>query len=156
MPFATSLDTWLIASAWLASNSFGFNMSDLGISSFWTIPLGYLMTLFHHGYLFRDLRRDPSVPIRGVYKFLFPCLVLPWIVGGIMSIHSAVFHYELFRIQGGIMSSDMIAIAQTIGGGMALIEAGLIVVICVKCTKFKANASLSKLTDDFEKAGDRD
>ncbi|CAE6506641.1 hypothetical protein RSOLAG22IIIB_05448 [Rhizoctonia solani] len=157
MTFATSLDTWLIASVWLASNSFGLNMSNLGVSSYWTIPLGYVMTLFHHAYLFRDLRRDPSLPIRRVYKFLFPGLILLWLAGGVASILSAVFFYEVPQIRNGVMGRDMVGIAQTIAGGMAFIEAGLLIVLWGKCIKFKFTSSFRPVgsTDGFDKARDK-
>ncbi|KAL5634575.1 hypothetical protein ACGC1H_002575 [Rhizoctonia solani] len=151
MPFATSLDTWLIASAWLATNSFGLNMSNLGISSYWTIPLGYVMTLFHHGYLFRDLRRNPNLPIRRVYKFLFPCLVLLWLAGGVTSLFSALNFYHLLEYRS--ITIAMIGIVQTVSGGMALVEAGMMVVIWVRCAKFKSSVRLLESTDDFDKAG---
>ncbi|CAE6532876.1 unnamed protein product [Rhizoctonia solani] len=126
-------------------------MSNLGVSSFWTIPLGYVITLFHHGYLFRDLRRDPKLPIRRVYKFLFPCLVLVWLAGGATSIFSAVNYYYMFEYRGG--SIFMVGIAQLIGAGMALVETGMMIVIWVKCAKFKSSVHASEPMGDFDKAG---
>ncbi|CAE6446878.1 unnamed protein product [Rhizoctonia solani] len=153
MPFATSLDAWLIASAWLAANSFGLNMSTFGVSSYWTIPLGYVVTSFHHGYLFRDLRRDPSLPIRRVYKFLFPCMILLWLAGAVTSLISAFFFYEIGYIRYGVMDRDMVGIAQAMAGGIALIEAGLVTILWIKCAKFKSNAGPAKSIDDFDRAG---
>ncbi|KAH7341392.1 hypothetical protein B0J17DRAFT_765459 [Rhizoctonia solani] len=153
MSFATSVDAWLIASAWLAANSFGLNMSTFGVASFWTIPLGYVVTVFHHGYLFRDLRRDPSLPIRRVYKFLFPCMIIIWLAGAVTTIFSAFYVYEIGYIRGGVMPRGMVGIAQAMAGGIALIEVGVVIALWIKCAKFKSNVSRAKSIESFDHAG---
>jgi polyferredoxin len=137
MPSATHLDTWLIASVWLATNSFGFNGAELGVSSYWVVPLANVVTLFHHGYLFRDLRRNSSLPIRPAYKNLLLLIAILWLVGGGLSIWSSVCRYMFYDVFPGLNTSELLIIASFVSGILALAEGILVVVIWSKCSNYK-------------------
>ncbi|CAE6341071.1 unnamed protein product [Rhizoctonia solani] len=133
MLFATHLDTWLIASIWVATNSFGFNAADLGISSYWVIPLANVVTLFHHGYLFRNLRRGLSPAVRPVYENLLPLITLVWLVGGALTIWTSAFRYGRYSSRAYRFSE----IASIVSGIFAVVEAILLMVIWNKCSNYK-------------------
>ncbi|KAJ1306978.1 hypothetical protein OPQ81_007958 [Rhizoctonia solani] len=140
-----SLTKWIIASIWLATNCFAFNMSSLGVNSYWIIPSTLVMTAFHHGCLLRHLRRNPgqAIPRRYTYTFLF--LIILWLAGGAMSILIAIFatmgqHSSVYYfLELGV------TVTTFLGGLSSIAEAGLIIAIWRKCARLKTNGMAGAL-----------
>ncbi|CAE6403385.1 unnamed protein product [Rhizoctonia solani] len=134
-----SLTKWLVGSVWLATNCFAFNMSSLCFSSYFVIPSALVVTAFHHGYMFRRIRRDPGQAIPRKYTYTFLPIILLWLAGGAATIlvgalNAAVRYHEFYDyVELSSIVSSFIA------GLLSVIEAGLVIVIWRKCAMMKVN-----------------
>ncbi|CAE6457498.1 unnamed protein product [Rhizoctonia solani] len=133
--------TWLLASAWLATNCFAFNMSSLGASSYWVIPSALVATAFHHGFMFRYLRRNPGQAIPRKYIYTFPLVILLWISGAGLSIYVGSWTVQWEYYSGPFR----VAISTLISGALSIIEAGLVIELWRRCAKMKSNGMARSL-----------
>ncbi|CUA75563.1 hypothetical protein RSOLAG22IIIB_11822 [Rhizoctonia solani] len=139
MSYNPPLTKWIIASLWLATNCFSFNMSNFGMGSLWTIPAALVVTSFHHGYMLRFLRRNPGQAITRKYFYTFPLVLLLWISGAALCLWTGA-SVVIYPWQGYSLYGDFqVAISTIIAGVLSTIEAGLVIVLWRKCVTLKTN-----------------
>ncbi|CAE6464122.1 hypothetical protein ACGC1H_003536 [Rhizoctonia solani] len=148
-----SLTKWIIASLWLATNCFSFNMSNFGVGSYWVIPSALVVTAFHHGYMLRFLRRNPGQAIPRKYFYTFPLVLLLWVAGAAVSFWFGSYLLLWQEYYVGLQ----VTVSTIIGGGLSVIEAGLVIELWRRCAKLKPNGMAGALPlgsiDNFDRSG---
>ncbi|KAH7335143.1 hypothetical protein B0J17DRAFT_719702 [Rhizoctonia solani] len=135
---------WLVASAWLATNCFAFNMSSLGLYSYWVIPAALVATCFHHGFLVRYLGRHPGQAIPRKYIYTFPIVILAWAAGAGVSLWIGAFtayYHDTIEFDVGMG----VPVTTLIGGALSVIETGIVIEVWRRCAKLKTNGMADAL-----------
>ncbi|CAE6511268.1 unnamed protein product [Rhizoctonia solani] len=148
---------WIIASLWLATNCFSFNMSNFGMSSFFVIPSALVVTAFHHGYMLRFLRRNLGQAIPRKYFYTFPLVLLLWVAGAGLSIWFGASTLEYIWNWQEYYSGLQVTVSTLIGGALSIIEAGLVIELWRRCVRLKTNGMAGALPlgslDNFDRGG---
>ncbi|CAE6412500.1 unnamed protein product [Rhizoctonia solani] len=136
---------WIIASLWLATNCFSFNMSSFGTGSLWIIPSALVMTAFHHGYMLRFLRRNPGQAIPRKYFVTFPIILLLWVSGAAVSMWYGATWLQPLAVRDLYYGELQVIVSILISGVLSAIEAGLVIELWRRCAKLKTNGMAGAL-----------